>query len=134
MVIQVVNIAAGFLLAAPKIAERTAPEGVRSAERALDPYRSTIGYTALAFGLLALIERAGILYLGLPMFGSSYPQALPAIVSGLLLAEGDLSRFALLRPLMERLRPYASAIGFAAILSGAGSLLFGCVIPVVCPG
>lgn len=134
MVIQVVNIAAGFLLAAPKIAERGASAGVDSAARLLGPHQATIGYAALAFGVIALVERMGILYLGLPMFGSSYPQALPAIASGLLLAESDLSRFAWLRPVMDRLRPYTSIIGIAAMLSGAGSLLFGCVLPVVCPG
>lgn len=134
MVIQVVNIAAGFLLAAPKIAEHRASTGADSAARLLGPHQATIGYAALAFGVIALIERMGILYLGLPLFGSSYPQALPAIASGLVLAESDLSRFSWLRPVMDRLRRYASIIGVAAMLSGAGSLLFGCVLPVVCPG
>jgi hypothetical protein len=74
-----------------------------------------------------------IVYFGIRL-GSSFPQALPAIAVGLVLGYPLLKQFGFLDGLVGMLSRYKTAIGFIAIACGLGSLLFGCISPIGCPG
>ena len=126
MIIQLTNIVAGALLAAPKVAEWGAKDVAHTYERALAPYARVIGAIELGCGILALIERMGLIWLPIPNFGASYPQAIPAILVGLILCTGYFSNITVLQQLVEKMEPYKAWIGIAAFASGLNSILFGC--------
>lgn len=128
MVIQVINIASGFLLAAPKLKEFGAKDEIDALHAKLNAFSGTLGVVTLALGVLALIERMGIMSFPIPMFGSSYPQALPAIAVGLILSAHLFESHKEIHDVIMKLKVYEIAIGVAALLSGAGSLLFGCLL------
>ena len=130
MIIQIFNIISGFILAAPKLKEFGAKEHIETAERKLSPFAGTIGIIELILGLLALIERMGLAYFPIPQFGSSYPQALPAIAIGLILAASTFEKYSAVTNFIATLKEYAVWIGIMGILVGLGSLLFGCVLCV----
>ncbi len=135
MIIQIANIIAGFLLAAPKIKTWVpkSAEHVATAETRLSAFRSVIGIIALVLGLAGLIERLGIFYFGIDSFGASLPQAIPALLSGLLLARDTFDKFPVVTNFIKNLEPYAAWIGVFAIFAGLGSLLFGCIAPFCYP-
>ena len=126
MIIQLTNIVAGALLAAPKVAEWGAKDVAHTYERVLAPYARVIGAIELGCGILALIERMGLIWLPIPNFGASYPQAIPAILVGLILCAGYFSKVAALKQFVDMMEPYKAWIGIAAFASGLNSILFGC--------
>jgi hypothetical protein len=126
MVLQTANIISGFLLAAPTLAGFGAKEQVEKMHNVLLPFQSTIGIIELVLGILALIERMGIVWLHIPNFGSSYPQAIPAILVGLLLSAKFFESVPSVKEQIAKLAPYGGWIGIAAFASGLNSLLFGC--------
>ncbi len=126
MIIQLTNIVAGALLAAPKVAEWGAKDAAHTFERVLAPYARIIGAVELGCGVLALAMRMGLIWLPIKNFGASYPQAIPAILVGLILCAGYFSNIAALKQLVEKMEPYKAWIGIAAFASGLNSILFGC--------
>lgn len=131
MLLQVVNIASGVVAASSLIKEQLKSNEVNEALDQTKPYEAWIGIAILALGLMGLIERLGLVYFGLSL-GSSFPQALPAIALGLVLGAPYLERYSFLKPVIAQLTPYRPWLGLIAIASGLGSLLFGCVLPLVC--
>ncbi len=131
MITQIVNIGGGVLLSSSLIKEKLNNQNVNNFFTNLTLHEAKIGIVVLVLGLLALIERLGIVYFGLPL-GSSYPQAIPAILMGLILGEPLLSRYAVLKSIITSLVPHRTLIGILGVLCGLGSLLFGCILPVVC--
>jgi hypothetical protein len=130
MVIQTTNIIAGFLLAAPKLKQFGGGEHVEVIHGKLLAFSGTIGVIELVLGVLALIERMGLAYFPIPMFGSSYPQALPAIAIGLILSAHLFEKYPAMRDFITKLKVYEVALGIMGIAVGLGSLLFGCVLCV----
>lgn len=130
MLLQLLNIAMGLVAALPGLRERGLIK--EDFEEKTAPWRAGLGMAGLVSGLLGLLIRAGLLPLPLSFLGESYPQAIPAILLGLLLAAPHLAGQALLKKASEGLQPYAFWLGVLGIACGLGSLLFGCVLPVVC--
>lgn len=126
MIIQIANIVSGFALSAPKLAEFGAREAIEKIHAFLTPYLTTIGIAECVIGALALFDRMGILNLPLYNFGSSYPQAIPAILMGLLLASSTFEKNAHISSFIEKLKAHQTLLGFIGIAVGLGSLLFGC--------
>lgn len=125
---QVANIVSGFALAAPKLAEIGGKEHIERAQSAMKPYLGTIGIVELVLGIVGLIDRMGIVYIPLMNFGSSYPQALPAILMGLLLGGSTLMNMDALKRFVAILEPHRITLGLIGIAVGLGSILFGCVL------
>lgn len=123
MIIQTANIVSGFLLAAPRIKEWGAKEHIEKAESALNKFRGAIGLVELVLGFLALIERLGFVYFFIPSFGSSFPQAIPAIAIGAILSAHLFERFPAVHNIIAELKAYEIWIGIVGILVGLGSLL-----------
>ena len=133
MLIQLANILGGALLAAPFIIRYVTHTSIDSFFKRISLYQAEIGVGVLLIGFLALIERLGIFFFNINL-GSSFPQALPAIAVGLLLGYPLLKKFGFLESIVSSLERHKVAIGLAAIVVGVGSLLFGCVSPIGCPG
>jgi len=129
MVLQTANIVGGFLLSASTLKTFGAKEHIEKGEHFLTPFRSTIGIVILGLGLVGLIQRLGLIYINIPFFGlgASYPQAVPAIAMGLLLASHLFEKFPALHSRIQKMRPYEGWIGICAILSGLVSIFYGCV-------
>ena len=126
MIIQIANIVSGTLLATPKIAEWGQKDAAQKIEQTLAPYALWIGGAELILGLLALVERMGIIHVPIPEFGASYPQAIPAILVGLILCAGYLKQFKVLDDLIGKLQPYKEWLGVVAFIAELNSILFGC--------
>ena len=105
MIIQLINIASGVVGASSSIKARISHKDVHGALDTARPYEVTIGIVAVVVGVLALIERLGIIHFGLPL-GSSYPQAFAALLVGLTLGASYFERFAFLKPVIAILVPY----------------------------
>ncbi len=131
MIVQLVNIGGGMLLGSEYIKEKFHGENVDKLFNTLHPFEARIGVGVALLGSLALIERIGLLHFSLPL-GSSFPQAIPAIMTGLLLGAPILSRYHFLKYLIDQLVPHRTVIALLSIACGLGSLLFGCILPVVC--
>ncbi len=127
MLIQTTNIIAGFLLAAPKLKQWGGGEHVEGMHEKLLAFSGVIGVIELVLGVLALIERMGLAYFPIPMFGSSYPQALPAIAIGLILSAHLFEKYPTMHDFITKLKVYEIALGLLGIAVGLGSILFGCV-------
>jgi hypothetical protein len=130
MVIQITNIIAGFLLAAPKLKQFGGGEHIETVYGKLAAFSGTIGVIELVLGVLALVERMGLAYFPIPMFGSSYPQALPAIAIGLILSVHLFEKYPAMRDFITKLKVEEVSLGILGIAVGLGSLLFGCVLCV----
>ena len=131
MVIQLSNIVAGFILAAPKLkalAGAGAKEHVEAAQAKLSGFQGTIGIIELVVGVIALIERLGITYFHIPSFGSSFPQAFTAIAIGLILSANLFEKNPTMHDVITKLKAHSEWIGVAGIAVGLGSILFGCFL------
>jgi hypothetical protein len=128
MIIQIANIVSGFALAAPKLAEFGGKEAIEKVHGAMMPHMKTIGVIELILGLVALIDRMGILTIPIMNLGSSYPQALPAILIGLVLGGGAFLKNEALSSFVTKLEPYRMHLGIIGIAVGLGSILFGCIL------
>ncbi len=133
MLIQLANIIGGVLLSSAFISQRLVNKSADDTIKRIQFYEAEIGIGVLIIGILALIERLGIVYFNIHL-GSSFPQAIPAIATGLILGYPFLKQFGFLESAVRYLEPHRTAIGIIAVLVGLGSLLFGCVSPVGCPG
>lgn len=98
----------------------------------VQPIKENIGLVVLVLGLIGLIDRLNLIAFFIPEFGSSYPQAFSAIVSGALLALPKLEHFPALATQIKKLTPYTFGLGLLSMAVGLGSLLFGCIMPLVC--
>lgn len=134
MIMQILNIVCGSLLAAPKLKEWGLGPAAERLEGWLGGVREKLGLALLVLGTLALIDRLGILDVPIPEFGASFPQALPALMLGLLLAAQFSEKYPVLGKFRRSLEPQAVWIGLLGVAVGLGSLLFGCFIPQFCRG
>jgi hypothetical protein len=132
MLLQIANIAGGVILSSSLIQEKVKNQNTEKFFAQAHSYEVPIGIVLVLLGCIGLVERLGILYFGINL-GSSFPQALPAILSGLLLAQSYFRRFPQLEPVLNLLRMHKNILGIVAILCGAGSLLIGCVAPICYP-
>jgi hypothetical protein len=133
MILQTANIVSGFLLATPKLKSyEGVRENVEKISAKLEPQRVKIGFLTLTLGIIGLFTRIGLIYPHIPMFGASFPQALPAIAVGLLLSESFFKKYPQIDAFIAKLKPHQVSIGIVGMASGTGSLLFGCVLPFVC--
>lgn len=129
MIFQLTNILGGALVHSSYIKRTIQQAPVQNILNRLEIHQPRIGLVILLLGVIALLERISIINVGIS--GSSFPQALPAILIGLTLSAPSIKH-----PLFQRisaaLAPYRSLIGIVGIACGLGSLLFGCVLPLVC--
>ncbi len=129
---QIVNIGGGALLSSSFIKEKLTSQNVNEFFEKVRPYETKVGVGLVILGLIALLERLGVFYLGLNL-GSSFPQAIPAIISGLLLGAPYFERFGFLKGLLTTLSSHKTAIGLITVACGLGSILFGCIAPICYP-
>lgn len=132
MLLQACNIIAGIILAAPGLKSTGQRELWEKIESAAAPWQATFGLITLALGSIGLLVRLGILPAFLPDLGASFPQSLPAIIIGALLALPKLERFPAIAGAVKKLLPQSLPIGLIGVAAGLGSLLFGCFITVFC--
>lgn len=130
MLLQVLNIAMGFIAALPGLRERNWFKS--DLEKKTDSWKAYLGLVGLVFGVLGLLVRMDILPPFNYRLGASYPQTIPAILLGLLLAGTILDKYSFLRTITRKLAPHAFWLGILGIVVGLGSILFGCVLPVFC--
>ena len=127
MLPQLVNIFAGFILAAPKIKEWFGAEHVEKAETKIQPYLSFIGWGTLIVGFITLMDRIDIIALFDMFDGDSYPQAIPLILIGLIMtADFFKEKYPKVHEHIEKLEPYKIWIGLWGIAAGLISILVGC--------
>lgn len=121
MLIVIVNIIAGFMLAAPMLKKLGGQQQIDQAQGALNNFRGGIGIIALILGVLALLERLSLFgyYLGL-YFG--FPQAIIAILMGLLLAANFFQKYPGMHKFIVSLESYSEWIGILGILIGLSAL------------
>lgn len=134
MIMQILNIVCGSLLAAPKLKEWRLGPAAERLEGWFGSMREQFGLTMLVLGTLALIDRLGVLNVPIPEFGASFPQSIPALAIGLLLAARFSEKYPVLTKVRDALAPYTAWIGLLGMAVGVGSLLFGCFIPQFCRG
>ena len=132
MILQILNIAGGAVIASEKIAAIVGQERNAGIKEKIAPLEPPLGAALIIIGLVGLFERLGLFYLGFNL-GSSFPQVLPLIATGLVMAVPVLEKNASLKSTTVILRSYASWIGFVSIACGLGSLLFGCIYPICYP-
>lgn len=134
MIMQILNIVCGTLLAAPKLKEWGLGSIVAPLENWLVGAREKLGLTMLVLGALALLDRLGVWNVPIPEFGASFPQALPALALGLLLASDLAGKYPVLARIRGKLEPVSVGFGLLGMAVGLGSLVFGCFIPQFCHG
>lgn len=125
MIIQTANIISGFMLAAPELKKIGANEQIGKAEGFLNTWAKPIGIIELVLGIIALVERVSYSNF-IPYYynyGASYPQAIIAILMGLLLASHLFSKNQFIREKIAMLRPYSAGIGIVGILIGLFSII-----------
>ncbi len=132
MIIQVANIGAGFILASPKVKQYVGRNEIEKFERVIAPYLNHVGLIELGIGIVALLTRLGISNFYIRDFGASFPQAIPAILIGALIAIRYFDKFPKAKEHLGKLDQYRVELGFLGIAVGLGSLMFGCVLPLVC--
>lgn len=132
MILQVANIVAGFVLALPGLKDWGGKESLEKIETRVHSMKENIGLVVLILGLIGLVDRLNLISFYIPEFGSSYPQALSAIVSGALLTLPKLERYPVIATQVKKLLPYTFGLGLLSISVGLGSLLFGCFITIFC--
>lgn len=132
MLLQLLNIVMGLLAALPGLQKRGWMQSQTEFEGKISPFVPMIGLVGLVIGVIGLLVRAGLLPIFIYSSGASYPQAIPAILLGILLATPYLQKYDFLKKASAKIQPYAFEIGIIGIACGLGSLLFGCILPVVC--
>lgn len=128
MILPIANIVSGFVLSAPKLKEwfSKGEEDITKVEKAISKFSTHIGVVILILGVVGLLKRAslfGIMYDWNWHFGSSYPQAIIAILMGLLLCANFFAKWPAFHSKIVELRKYSEWIGILGILIGAGSLI-----------
>ena len=118
MILPIVNVIAGFVLAAPKLKEWFAKQHIEGVEGALNRFRAHIGFIVLLVGLVGLLKRMDVVirYDWSWHYGSSFPQAIIAIVMGLLLCANFFSKWPAVHSKIMKLNKYSGWIGILGIL------------------
>ncbi len=126
MILPIANLLSGFLLAAPKLKEWFLKEHIEKAEGILNKYRTPIGVITLLLGIVGLIKRMslfGIMYEWSWHYGSSFPQAIIAILMGLLLCADFFSKWPTLHSRIMGMSKYGEWLGLLGVLVAASSFL-----------
>ena len=126
MILPIANVISGFVLGAPKLKEWFAKKDIERAETSLNKFRGKIGVIILVLGIIGLIKRMslfGIMYDWSWHYGSSYPQALIAIIMGLLLCANFFAKWPSLHTRIVKLNEYSEWLGILGMLVGIGSLI-----------
>lgn len=132
MILQLCNIVAGLVLAAPELKRFGQPDLWEKIIVSTAPWKTGIGYAALGLGAIGLLTRLNILPAFIPDLGASFPQSLPALAIGALLLKEKLGQFPVLARPLQQLAAQTLPLGLAGVAAGLGSLLFGCFITVFC--
>jgi hypothetical protein len=132
MIIQVANIGAGFILAAPKFKQYVGRREIERFERVIAPYLNQVGLVELGVGVVALLTRLGISNFHINYFGASFPQAIPAIVMGAVIATRYFSQYPKIGTYIKLVEKYRIELGFLGIAAGLVSIFYGCPFPLVC--
>ena len=122
MIIQIANIVAGFILAAPRLKQWLTLSQVGEAEAKLSKFRGTIGMVELVIGVIALLVRVGFpspIY----MLGASFPQAIAAIAIGLILSAEFFRKYPQVDQVVVKLEQHSEWIGLAGMAVGIGSII-----------
>ena len=122
-----------MLVSSSFIQSKLTQPSIQNAFTKLRPYEAHLGLALFVLGVVGLLERLGFFYLGIDL-GSSFPQALPAIFSGIVLGKAHFEKFTFMRSLIATLEAQKVPLGILTILCGLGSILFGCIAPVCYPG
>ena len=126
MILPIANIISGFVLAAPKLKEWFGEKHIERAHGALNKWRTLIGVIILVLGIVGLLKRAslaGLRYEWSWHYGSSYPQAIIAIIMGVLLCASLFSKWPTFHSKIVEINKYSEWIGILGILVGASSVL-----------
>ena len=132
MILQLLNILMGLVAALPGLQKRGLMENQPELAGRITAYAPTLGLIGLTVGIIGFLIRIDLLPIFISPLGASYPQAIPAILLGLLLAAPHFQKYDILGRASARVKPYAFEIGIIGIATGLGSLLFGCILPVFC--
>ncbi len=132
MILQIANIVAGFVLALPGLKNWGGKESLEKIEANVQSMKENIGVITLVLSIIGLVDRMNLISFYIPNLGASYPQAIPAILTGALLALPKLERFPAVANQVKKLLPYTFGLGLLSVAVGLGSLLFGCIIPLFC--
>jgi tetrahydromethanopterin S-methyltransferase subunit C len=123
MILPIANIVSGFVLAAPKLKTLGMAKDIETAEGKLNRFRGTIGLVILVLGLIALLVRANIFNFYVPYLWSSYPQAIIAILMGLILSMNFFVKYNAIHQRIVILERHAEWIGILGILVGLFALI-----------
>ena len=125
MILPIANIVSGFVLASPKLKEWFGKEHIENAEGKLEKLRTPIGVIVLLLGIVGLMKRMSFIFMyeWSWHYGSSYPQALIAILMGLLLCANFFSRWPALHSKIVAVNQYSEWLGILGILIAIGSLI-----------
>ena len=118
MILPIVNIIAGFVLAMPRFKNWFAKQSIEAAEVRLNKSRVTIGVVTLILGIFGIIKRSTFMYEWSWHYGSSYPQAIIAIVIGLLLAIDLFKNKPTIHVHIAQVNKYGDWIGIIGIVAG----------------
>lgn len=132
MLLQLCNIVAGLVVAAPELKRFGQPALWDKIVVSTTPWRIVIGSVTLGLGALGLLTRLNVLPSFIPDLGASFPQSLPALAIGLLLLKEKIGSSSVLTQTIASLAPHSLPLGLTGMAVGLGSLLFGCFITVFC--
>ena len=121
MLILIVNIIAGFMLAAPMLKKLGGAQEIEKAQSGLNNFRGVIGIIALVLGVIALIQRLGIVWMYTGLY-DSFPQAIIAIIMGLMLAANFFQKYASVHNFIQSLEKYSEWIGVLGIIIGLSGI------------
>ena len=126
MILPIANFIVGFVLAAPRIKEWFAKQSIEKVEEPLNKFRFPIGIIILILGIVGLLKRmslAGLRYEWSWHYGSSFPQALIAIVMGLLLCANFFTKWPTFHTRIMAMKKYSDWLGILGMLMSISSLL-----------
>jgi hypothetical protein len=123
MLVNLSNIVAGFVLAAPKIKQIVSKGHVEQAEQKLAKFRGTMGIIALILGVIALLGNFSYSLMFFPLAGAGLLQALVSIAIGLILSANLFAKSPQIAGFIVKLEKYAEWIGIVGIVIGILGLI-----------
>lgn len=123
MLVQLSNVVAGFVLAAPKIKQLAAKDHVEKAEATLTKFRGVMGIVALVLGVIALLGNFSYSLMFFPLAGAGLLQALVSIAIGLILSANFFAKSPQISGFIAKLEKHGEWIGVVGVVIGILGLL-----------
>lgn len=123
MIIQLGNLAGGFVLASPKLKEMGAKEQIEQVEAKLNPVRGIIGLIVLIVAVIAFLHAIGAVYINYYLFGGGPLQSIVGLLIGLILCATWFEKFPAIHNFILKIKVYEVWIGVAGIVIGILGLL-----------